>query len=65
MKYTEAPFKIDKKYAENLRRKCEVFQRVTATRKNIFLTMITAAGIEDNNYARELVASSTTLQDLF
>ncbi len=61
------PFVIDRKYAEDLRRKIEVFQRVTGTRKNVLLTMVTTRGLKDNTYAEELVAeaNSLTLEDLF
>lgn len=65
MKYASAPYTIDKSYAENLRQKRDVFLKVTGTRKNVFLTMVTSFGLTDNAYAKELIADSLTLDDLF
>ena len=65
MKFSEAEFTIDKRYAGNLRRKLDVFRRLTATRKNVFLTMVTTFGVKNNAYANELIANSLTLEDLF
>lgn len=65
MKFSEVPFELDRKYAEELRRKARVFREVTGTRKNLFLTMVTAEGLRDSPLARELVASSVTLDELF
>ena len=58
-------FTIDKKYAKDLRRKLSIFRRVTGTRKNIFLTMVTMFRVTNNAYAKELVANTLTLGDLF
>ncbi len=65
MKFSETEFTINKKYAEDLRRKREVFRKATGSRKNIFITMITTFGVENNSYSNELVANSLTLEDLF
>ena len=65
MKYSEMEFTIDKKYAKDLRCKLDVFRRVTGTGKNIFLTMVTTFGVTNNAYAKELVANTLTLEDLF
>jgi hypothetical protein len=48
-----------------LRRKRYVFQNVTGTKKNVFITMVTTFGLATNAYSRELVANSLTLDDLF
>jgi hypothetical protein len=46
-------------------RLCIVFRRVTGTRKNVFLTMVTSFGVVNNAFAKELVANSLTLEALF
>jgi hypothetical protein len=56
---------IDKRYAQDLRRKLDVFLRITGTRKNVFLTMVTTFGVIDNAYAKELVVNTLTLENLF
>lgn len=65
MKFSEAPFTIDKSYAAELRQKRDTFHRITGTRKNLFLTMITTFGIADNAYAKELVGNSVLADELF
>lgn len=65
VKFSNSEFVIDAKYANNLRRKIEVFKSVTGTKKNVFLTMITTFGMAKNAYSMELVAGSITLGDLF
>jgi len=65
MKFSEGQFTIDKPYAGELRQKRDTFRRVTGTRKNIFLTLVTTFGIVDNAYAKELVANSVLADELF
>ena len=64
MKFSEGVFTIDKRYAEELRQKREVFRRVTGTRKNLFIVMVTTHGVADNAYAKELVAGSVVAEAL-
>ena len=63
--FSESKFTINKSYATDLRRKRDVFQKITGTKKNLFLTMITTYGITSNPYSKELVANSIVLDDLF
>jgi len=65
MKFSESAFTIDRRCAEELGRKLDVFRRATDTRKNVFLTMVTTLGVTGNACSRELVTSSLTLDDLF
>ncbi len=65
IKFSEGLFTIDKPCAGELRQKRDTFSRVTGTRKNIFLTMVTTFGIADNAYAKELVANSVLADELF
>ncbi len=65
MKFSESEFVIDKKYANSLRQKVNVLKKVTGTKKNILLTMITTFGVKDNNYYKELVQNTVVLDDLF
>ncbi|MGC9451952.1 MAG: AAA family ATPase [Oceanipulchritudo sp.] len=65
MKFSEGVFTIDKPYAQALRQKRDTFRRVTRTRKNLFLTMVTTFGIADNAHAKELVANSVLAEELF
>jgi hypothetical protein len=65
MKFSEGEFTIDKAYAAELRQKRDTFRRVTGTRKNLFLTLVSTFGIVDNAYAKELVAGSVLAEALF
>lgn len=65
IKYTIKPFIIDKKYAKNLENKRDVFVEKTKTKKQIFITMISSSGIQDNTYAKELIGGVVKLDDLF
>jgi uncharacterized protein len=58
-------FTIDKKYAEELRHKIETFREQTKTQKSTFLTMITAYGLQKNEYSNALVQNSLSLNELF
>jgi predicted AAA+ superfamily ATPase len=65
MKFSEAEFVIDKRYAAELRTKSEAFHRIAKTRKTILLTMVTTYGVRANAYRDELVAASVELDALF
>ena len=65
IKFCEEEFEITQSYAKDLERKKDVFQKVTGTKKTIFLTMITPFGIKKNIHAIELINQQLTLDALF
>lgn len=65
MKFTEGPFVVDKRYAEDLRRKKAVFRSVTGTRKSLFITLVTTFGVSDNKHARAVVDTAIEMDALF
>lgn len=65
IKYTEKPFTIDKQYAETLKRKIEVFKKITRTNKQIFLTVISAKGLKETYYTEGLIDGVVTLDVFF
>jgi AAA+ ATPase superfamily predicted ATPase len=65
MKFYNSLFAMDKKYAEALRRKLAIFSQNTGTKKNLFLTLVTAFGATENKYFYELVQNQIILDDLF
>lgn len=65
IKYTDHQFVIDKQYAENLKNKRSVFIKVTRTRGQVFMAMISAGGVKKNKYSDELLSGIVTLDDLF
>ncbi len=64
IKYSIDKYSIDKNYARNLDNKIRVFEKKTATKKQIFLTLITTLGLKRNFYSEELINSEIELKDL-
>lgn len=65
IKYTATPFRIDKAYAKSLLNKVEVFKSKTGTEKQIFIAMISAAGLQASMYSEEIISAQATADDLF
>ncbi len=65
IKFYDAPFTLTKVYAAKLRLRIAQFRTLTATRKNLFLTMITPFGLTNNMHSSGLVQNQITLNDLF
>jgi hypothetical protein len=65
MKFSESEFTIDAGYAKILRQKKDTFKNITGTKKNIFITMITTFGINDNSYSNDSISNSLTMDCLF
>lgn len=65
MKFSENEFIIDKKYANELKKKIDIFKKVTKTRKSILLTMVTTFGVKKNTHSKELVQNTIVLDNLF
>jgi hypothetical protein len=64
-KFSINPFTIDKKYADNLRKKVAAFRQQTRTRKATFLTMITTFGLNRNMHSVSVVQNDLTMNALF
>jgi hypothetical protein len=65
IKYTKKPFSIDQRYALTLENKLKVFKQQTRTKKQLFMAMISANGIVQNQYARTFGLRVVTLEDFF
>ena len=65
IKHTDQPFVIDKQYAGILKRKMDVFRESTRTKKQLFLSFISASGLKKTIYSEEMVDNVVTLDDLF
>ncbi len=64
-KFSMEKFTITKKYAEQLREKCGVFRQSTATKKSVFITLITTFGVAHGEHQAGLVQQEVALEDLF
>jgi uncharacterized protein len=66
MKFSRSPFVIDKKYAKDLEVKLDILSHQAIFKnKNLFLTMITSAGVKDNMYSQQLVQNFIDVDVLF
>lgn len=65
LKFHNTEFEVTKEYAQHLREKAEVFKQHTGTRKNVFLTLLTAYGARRNEHFLATVAQDLTLDVLF
>lgn len=65
MKFYNGSFTINKKYAEEIQNKLNLFRESTKTKKNLFISFITTYGIKENEYSKQMVQNSLVLDDLF
>jgi AAA+ ATPase superfamily predicted ATPase len=65
MKFLNEPFKIDKNYYLSLKNKVAELRMETKTKKNIFITLITSYGLQENAYSTELVQNNLKIDCLF
>jgi AAA+ ATPase superfamily predicted ATPase len=65
IKFVDSMFTIDKTYYQNLKNKLIEFKKTTKTRKNIYLTMITSYGLNQNKYSNELIDADFDMNCLF
>ncbi|MBC7511216.1 MAG: ATP-binding protein [Ferruginibacter sp.] len=65
IKFYENTFSIDKKYAAALLQKKHIFKTETRTRKQLFITLITTTGLQQNEHSLGLIDQQLRLDDLF
>jgi len=65
IKFYNTEFVFTKSYGEQLQKRLWAFQRLSKTKKHVWLTMITTFGIKHNQHSLGLVEFVLTLDDLF
>ncbi|MCX2478184.1 ATP-binding protein [Pedobacter sp. MC2016-15] len=65
MKFSTTEFSINKKYADELKSKADVFKQETKTSKTIMMVMITTFGVQNNSYKIGLIQNEVTMSLLF
>ncbi len=65
IKYSDCRFAIDKQYAQVLKKKMEIFQQRSKTKKQLFLAMVTTMGLKRTMYSEEMITGEVALDDLF
>lgn len=65
VKFYNTPFRLDKKMAQELRRKMQVFKAATQTNKQLFWGLITTFGLDQNQYSIGLIQQVILMEELF
>ncbi len=65
MKFYNAPYTINKKYASEITQKLNAFRSSTQTKKNVFVTFITTYGLVTNPYSTQQVQNELNMDHLF
>jgi AAA+ ATPase superfamily predicted ATPase len=65
IKFYDGLFTVSKDYAQKLRQKIQIFKETTQTKKQVFLTMITALGLKSNINSVGLVDNDFDNEILF
>ncbi|MFN0203311.1 MAG: AAA family ATPase [Bacteroidia bacterium] len=65
IKYSIHEITITKEYDANLRHKIQAFRTESATKKSIFLTMLTTHGLKANEYRTSCIQNELTMDVLF
>jgi AAA+ ATPase superfamily predicted ATPase len=66
IKFNNKEFLITSDYAEQLVQKKLIFQKMTKSKKTLFMTMITSYGVAKNDYFRQVIdGGEITIEDLF
>jgi len=65
LKFHETEFEMTRAYAAQISERVQVFKQHTRTRKNVFVTVLTAAGARKNEHYLSVVTNELLLEDLF
>jgi uncharacterized protein len=65
LKFHNTEFEITKEYAQQLLNKISIFKATTKTKKNVFLTFLSANGVKKNEHYLSVVTNQIGLEDLF
>jgi len=65
MKFSTSEYTISKSYKDALRNKKNEFVKEMATRKNVFITMVTTFGVKENSHSQEVMDNQLTINNLF
>jgi uncharacterized protein len=65
VKFYDDEFEVTNSYAQQLRRKASIFKRITRTKKNIFITMLSVYGVKKNSHYLSVITNQLLIDDLF
>ena len=65
LKFSRDDFVITKAYSRQLKRKLEIFETHTKTKKQVFLSLVTTHGLKTNIWSEDLIHNVVTAQSLF
>jgi hypothetical protein len=65
LKYTREEFTVTKAYARELKRKIDVFETRTRTRKDVQIALVSLWGHRPNTWSEGLISQSVTAEQVF
>lgn len=65
LKFYDTQFELTKKYADELAQKINIFKTKTKTKKNVFITLVTANGVKKNEYFLSSITNELLIDDFF
>lgn len=65
VKFYKKEFVLTKEYAAKLQERKEQFKKLTKTKKQVFLTLITTYGLKQNAYSKGVINQVVVLDELF
>lgn len=65
IKYNNKPLSVTKELRDNILLKKKIYQQISKTHDHIFLVLLTNAGIENNQYSKEIFSDIVEIADLF
>jgi len=65
MRFSNAPYRVDRVVARELAERMDAFEQATGTRKQLLWALVTPHGLRPGVWADEIIAQAVTLKDLF
>lgn len=65
IKYSANTYRLEKADALNIDNKIDVFKKITKTKKQLFVALITTEGVKPSLWLEDVVDQVVTLEDLF
>jgi AAA+ ATPase superfamily predicted ATPase len=65
MRFSNAPYRMDRATARELVERMEAFEQATGTRKQLLWALVTPHGLRPGLWADEIIAQTVTIKDLF
>ncbi|MBN1671032.1 MAG: ATP-binding protein [Kiritimatiellae bacterium] len=65
MRFSNAPYRMDRSAARELAERMDAFEKATGTRKQLLWALVTPHGLRPGIWADDIIAQTVTLKDIF